>query len=341
MVAAALAIAGCGPAGTPLSSADALTYRQRGFECVKRGIQYPYLPSVRAQAVEAMQRAAPADGMPWIRTALADEHPAVRFAACVAAGTLKDTLAREGVTRCLGDDNRSVRVGALYALHRLGDTRRSGELPDYLLNHSDAAVRRNAALVLGRMGETGAIALLARAMRDADEGVQLQALESMALLGGREARQQLALYASSSAGDKEVFALRALAETRDERFKDTYRYKLSQAAFLETKLAAAIGLGLLGQRDGYNLAMSALEFNSPKTDASDDPPENQVRRVRQLATFALGAIGDAGALPALDRLIQTYDDPSVQLAAGKAMLEIVVKRTGGWRAVATSDAPRR
>jgi HEAT repeat protein len=323
LMAAATLGSGCAPAQTTLTPLDAAGFRQRGFETVKRGIQYPYLPSVRAQAVEAMQEAAPEEGLPWIRSALADEHPAVRFAACLAAGAVHDLLARDGLTRCLDDPDANVRVGAIFALHRLGDTHLTGQLPEYLFDSSQPSVRRNAALVLGRLGEPGAVSLLARAMRDPDEGVQLQALESMALLGNREAQQQLTFYANSGTGYKEAFALNALSQTHARRFLDTYRYRLRHTDFLETRLSAARGLGLLGTREGYPVAVEALNFNSPRRDLADDPAENQVRRIRQLAALALGAIGDPRALPALDRALMLCDDPNVQVAIGKAILEIV------------------
>ncbi|HEY3241755.1 MAG TPA: HEAT repeat domain-containing protein [Phycisphaerae bacterium] len=319
-----LLASGCAPLaqGTGIPG-DLAVLRQRGFETIKRGVQYPHLASVRAQAVEAFQEAAPEDGLPWIRAALTDAHPAVRFAACLAAGTLQDKLALDGVTRCVADPDESVRVGAIFALHRYGDTHLTGQLAEYLLSASDPAVRRNAALVLGRLGEKGAVSLLARAMRDSDEGVQLQALESMSLLGRPEAQQQLTFYATSGTGYKEAFAINALGLTHEPRFADTYHYRIRHSDYLETRLAAARALGLLGAADGYTLAAEALNWNSPRRGVPDDPPENQVRRMRQLAVLALGAIGDPRGLPLLDRALTTSDDPNVQVAIGKAMLEIV------------------
>ena len=82
----------------------------------------------------------------------------------------------------------------------------------------------------------------------------------MARLGSREARQELTFMASSGIGSEEVFAITALAHTRDPRSLDTFRYKLGTAANLETKLAAARALGLLGSDEGFEVALGALSM---------------------------------------------------------------------------------
>ena len=304
------------------SRVDCQSARDRALLALKQGIGYEALPSVRAQAVEALQRVAPQEGLPWIRTALLDGEPGVRFAACVALGTLQDAVARPTLEKHLTDPDPSVQAAAVFALHRLGDLRQSPRLAEFLLNHENPAVRRNAALLLGRLGEPGAIPLLARAMLIEDEALRLQALESMALLGGKEAVQELKFTAYSGDGAQQTFAVLALAEVRDPALEELYRVELKTAAHVETKLAAAKALGYLGVDAGFAIARSALDFDRPDRRDTSAPPELQTARIRQLAAHALGAIGKLEALPGLRRRMEQDEDPRVQLAAATAVLQM-------------------
>jgi len=320
-----LAAAGC--ASAPRSAAvDRHSLKQKARRHLELALRYPHNPVVRVEAVEALQ-AVPDEGVrPWIRATLMDEHPAVRFAACVACGRLRDPLASDSIRELAHDEDPSVRAAALYARHRLGHTGGTGKLPYYLLEHADPAVRRNAALLLGLLGEHGAIKVLAKAMRDPDDGVRHHALEAMARLGNAEAAQELTFLANSGVGTEEVFAIGALATTGDPRYVDTYRYKLATAVHVETKLAATRALGLLGHDDGFAPALRSLDRRRVRRHEPADTPGRQLLRVRQLACAALGAIGREDALPALAGLLEETDDPRVQVSAAGAMLHILARR---------------
>lgn len=324
-------LAGCAANPYRPGSPATAELRARALASLKQGVRYPHVPVVRCQAIEALQEVAPAEGVPWIRSALEDDNAGVRFAACLALGTLRDVTSRARITDCLDDPDPSVRVGAVFALHRLGDASQTHRLPEYLLDATDPVVRRNAATVLGRLGEPGAVNLLARVMNDSDEGLQLEALEAMALLGGEEARQQLTFLAHSGLGAREAFAVTALGRTGDPQFAELYEYKLNTARHWETKLAAARALGRLGKRDGYAVAAECIGFNSPDRRAeivADDPPDLQIVRVRSMAALALGEIGDRRALPSLANAIDDPYDPRVELAAALAVLKILNHDTG-------------
>ena len=312
----------CGGCGAPLSREECNALRDRAMMALKQGTGYDALPSVRAQAVESLQKVAPKTGLPWIRIALNDEHSGVRFAACVAIGTLRDTVSRPMIDRCLSDPDASVQAAAIFALHRLGDMRHSPRLAEFLLEHDDPTVRRNVAMLLGRLGEEGATPLLARAMMSDDEALRLHALESMVLLGGGEARQQLEFAAYSGEGAQQTFALLALAETRDPTLEELFRIKLENSLHLETRLAAAKALGYLHCDAGYKVDRQALDFNKPRRNDRNDPPEAQILRARQLAAHALAAIGDRNALPRLRDRMNNDDDPRVQLAAAMAIVQL-------------------
>jgi HEAT repeat protein len=275
------------------------------------------------EAVEGLESSGSAEAAPYIRLALLDDHPAVRFAGCTAVGKLRDPIATQAVRECLKDPNPNVQVAALYALHRLGDTRRTGRIPAYLLDHDEPPVRRNAALLLGLLDEPGAIKVLARAMKDEDAGVRHHALEAMARLGNAEARQELVFMTNAGVGSEEVFAIGALAGTGEPVYEDTFLYKLETASHLETKLAAARGLGLLGSDKGLRLALTALRTNRPRFNDPNDPPQGQVLRAKQLAAAALGAMGRLEALPALKYVLEQDRDPRAQVSAARAILEIL------------------
>lgn len=293
------------------------------MDCLKAALRYESNPAVRVQAVEALQESADPATLPWIRSALLDEHPGVRFAACLALGHHRDAGAADGIAKCLSDADPSVRLSAIFARHRLGRSDRTGELAGALLKHPDAAVRRNAALILGLLGEPGAVKVLAKAMKDGDGGVRQHALEAMAKLGNPEAKQELSFLSNSGVGSEELFAVSALAETRDRELADAHRYKLENAAHLETRLAAARALGLLGDASGYEVALSSLRTPKPTSTDPTDPAPAQALRLQQLAAAALGAIREPRALADLRRVMESSTDPRVQVSAAKAIVEII------------------
>lgn len=325
----AAAGAGCaapGPAdpypATLSGRGGAATSPDLARECLRRAVVYPDNPVVRAAAVEAMAAADDETLRPRIRLALLDEHPGVRFAACAAVGDLRDESADAAVRKLLDDPDASVRAAALYARHGLGHRERSGELVDLLLTHSDSLVRCNAAMLLGRLGESSAVPPLARAMRDKDPRVQDFALEALAALGVEEARSQLHYMSHSGIGSQEAFAVGALGAARNPADAELLKEKLGNAAHLETRLAAARALGRLENRDGLDISLKGLSFNRPRREESDDAPEAQRVRIRLMAAAALGDIGDPAALPALVRILERDEDPRLQVAAAGAILKI-------------------
>lgn len=325
----ALSLAACaapnaGPAAVKAAPGSAPTdLRRQAMDGLRAGVAFADNAAVRVAAIEALAEADAEDCLPWIRTALLDEHPAVRFAGAIAIGTLNDSVAEAKIRDLAGDADAGVRVAALYALHRLGDPSRTTELGTMLLTAKEPVVRRHAAWVLGMLGEPGSVKVLASAMRDSDGGVRHYALEAMARLGNPEARQELAFMANSGVGAEEVFAISALAETRDKQYAELYQYKLANALHEETKLAGARALGMIGMDEGYAEALMWTHSRPAALDDAQETAEDRALRVRQLALRALGAIGRREALPALARSLRDDRDPRVQVAAAGAMLLIL------------------
>jgi HEAT repeat protein len=133
----------------------------------------------------------------------------------------------------------------------------------------------------------------------------------------------LTFMTGAGVGSDEVFAISALAATGDPAYLETFRYKLATASHLETRLAAARGLGLLHSDEGFMITMGALRKNQLRRNDPQDTAEAQMLRAQQLAAAALGAIGRADALPALATLLDDSSDPRVQVSAARAILDIV------------------
>lgn len=293
---------------------------------VRRGVRYPLNPAVRAQAIEAAAEVLQDDYRLLIREGLKDEHAGVRFAACMALGKLRDTGSVESIRPRLNDPDPSVRVGAYFALERMGQPSYRQQWADALVRHEDPAVRRNAAMALGHLGDKAVVPLLqVAAGGDNDEGVRLQALEALALLNDRDAVNRFIHDAFGGIGFKQPFALLTLGRVADRRVVSYLRARLEGAPYPETRLAAARGLGMQGYDDGYDLAVKSLNWNEPKKNLPDDPPENQIMRVQSMAALALGDVGDRRALPRLKRRMEQPDDPRVQLACATAILKILNK----------------
>ncbi len=318
---------GCATIPPPMEPGAEAQLRDGAMEALKRAVRYEHAAHVRALGIEVMERRLGDRGLPWIRNALHDEDATVQYAAVFALGSLKDRESYAHVRALADSGDEMLKVAAIYALHRLGDTSRTGELPDLLLDHPSADVRRAVAFVLGLLEQPKAVKILARAMKDKDEFVQQQALESMATLGSAEAIQQLTFAAGSGHGAKRVSAINALARLELPSLQNSFEYRLAKGDYLDTRLAAAYALGRLGSDAGFRVALKSLDFDRPQRGVSQDPPEAQIQRIRQLAANALGAIGDRRALAALERRLNDQSDPWIQVAVADAILDIV--GTGG------------
>ncbi len=323
LVISILPLCGCRYIGPPLNLHEQKALRHRAIEAVTRSVQYKRAGSVRAQGLEIIQRHLGEDALPRIRLALSDSEPGVRFAALLALGALRDEASVEHIRSFASDRDPNLAVAAIYALHRLGDHSYTARLADYLIENESELVRRNTAYVLGVLGEPKAVKLLARAAKDKDELVQREAIRSLAKLGNDEAIQQLTFDASSGLGGRRISAINTLAELKRHELENTFRYKLSDGEYIETRLAGARALGFLGYDDGFAFAMEQLDFNSPQKDVANDSPHAQTVRVRQAAALALGAIGDPRALPALRNHLDDSFDPRVQLTVADACLQIL------------------
>lgn len=313
------AAAGCVAPAPPDSQ-----LRERATQFIRAAARFPENPAVRAQAMEAVAQVLPDQAPLLLREGLKDEHAGVRFAAGMAIGALTDRDAKPVVQPLASDPDGSVRVAAYFALEKMGDPSHRRAWRDALLTDPNATVRRNAALAMGRLGNKNVVPMLARvSSADDDEGVRLQALEAMALLGDSYATSRFIHDAYGGLGFKQPFALLTLGHVDSDQARSVLRARLAYAPYLEARLAAARGLGMQGVADGYDLALQSLNWNQPQRGLPDDPPALQIMRVRSMAAMALGEIRRREALGPLYQVMEKADDPRVQLAAATGILMIL------------------
>jgi HEAT repeat protein len=322
LVGCLMSAAGC--QAPPKLDLDDTQLRQRAMMYLKRGVQYEQNAVVRAQAIEALQDSGDEGAVAWIREATRDPEPGVRFAACMALGTLRDERSAQLLLTRVEDENPNVRIAAVFAIHRMKDYRFTNRLADALIASEDPAVRGNAAVALGRLGEKPSIRLLRRTEKDADARVRLQGLEAAAMLGDERAIKSLILMTHGPVGAHQAFAALALGQAGVQRAVDPLRIRLAEGPHLETRLAAARALGMLGYDDGFGLAVQSLTWSrTGPVRPGEDPPDLQTMRVKSSAALALGAIGNRLALPYVYQQMEKDPDPRVQLSAADAILSIL------------------
>lgn len=280
----------------------------------------------RANAVE-LAGIAPKRLHDVIQAGLLDTNPGVRSVALITAGRNKMAEFREIVRPLSRDPSGMVRAGAIYALHRFGDEPDQTPLAKMLLTDDSPWVNRQAAFVLGEIGNPSSLPLLQSAssqrvaqLPPAQQPIfQVQLTEAMVKVGAEEQRAALvaALYPTQS-DDAEVamLAVQAIGETGDKSSiaqllgLAQYRDRQGNPYPAELRIAVASSLGRLGMDTGLPIAQ---EFLTSKDEG-----------LRAQAAHALGFIG-AGTTKgqaALSLIAPMLDDQSelVRLAAAGAVL---------------------
>jgi HEAT repeat protein len=246
-----------------------------------------------------------ADATPTILKGLTDNSGLVRFAACLAAGELRLAQAKDALLVCSDDANPSVRIGAKFALHRIGDTRQSKDF-ERTAHDVSPRVRGDTALVLGLLGEPTAVNVLKPMLVDPSPAVRLQAAESLWRLGDQRGLESLVSASLSKFPDDQMLAILALAEPRDQRVLGHIQGQLTND-YEEVTLMAARAAGMLGSDDGYGVALKGARSGDP--------------RQRMLAALAMGAIGRSDSQSSLSVLLKDTNQ-DVRIAAATAILQL-------------------
>jgi len=333
LFALAPALSGCvATLRRPLPENEAADFRTAAVRFLKEAAFSPE-PTLRMQAIEAFQSVAPDEGLEAIGVNILNEfggvearnYPGVTFAGLMALGSMRNADYIALIRQHAEDPDPNIVIAALFALHRLGDERRTGELSEYLLRHRDARVRANAALAIGRLGEPKSVKLLRMALhREKKSAAKLQILEALAVYGDRNAVERLIFDGYSARPDQAALALMCLANAGCVEAEDLFFFRLKSAEYPEIRLQAARGLGRLGFDDGLDAALAHLYFNSPDRGRQDDPPDQQIARIRALAALALETIGDPAALgPLKDAFEMPGQSDYVHLAVARAAIRII------------------
>ena len=300
----------------------------------------PYLTS---NAIEAISESSAGDAAPAIAQNLNTGNRAVTFAALVGLGTLRKGDMIEKYRAAAGDPDPNVRIAAIYALHRCGDSSRMNELGRLLTNEKHAGVRANAAFVLGRIGEPSAAKMLKAALaREQDELARRGMLEALATLKDRGGVNSLIAYGYSADPGQATAGLGALGNARCPEAQGLYLDRLNRAEAPEVRLQAARALGRIGYK-GYDssnmleLATAHLFYRTTQVKDPNEPADQQIRRVRALAALALEAIGSPEALKPLRAAFDAPgQSPYVRVAVARAAVGIIDATDGRRTAVAVA-----
>ena len=311
-----LLLAGCADASRSshanlLSLDDPLTERARKILADGLSAQDP---RVRIAAIESIAATDQVHMMPRIRPLLRDRSMPVRFAALLAVGDTRYSLARDDALQIYGEgrEDLNIRVAAAYALGCLGH-RECTTFYFSAISDKNPTVRANAALLIGKNGDRSGLKLLHWALqdRDSDGLVRTQVVESLARLGDPEIYARIWRGLISAFADDRIQAVSAMGALGTERSQETLVTMLDDSV-LEVRLCAAQHLGKLGDSTGQPQVIEALNGRI----------EGQAPSQVQTRVLTATAIGEIGTDVLVKHLAKFLTDPSpfVQLAGARAVL---------------------
>lgn len=288
-------------------------------------------PLTRMHAIEAIARTMGAKEGRVLMQGLNDPVVGVRYAAAMAVG---DVTCRSAIPRLVEivenpkSDQRVV-AAAVYALHRMGDNRYTGQLA--ILLHSELDEGRSAAAtVMGKMTETSAIGPLKSMLADEKApAVRLAIVEALARLGDKRSQQMLESFSKQYFLDLRLAVVPTIGELRVAGASRILRQLLGNSKNPPRVRVAAVGaLGTLGVhvKDAEKYARQALEnpdgllrdFYGQKHAVTDVERSS----LRQIAAMALGKIGNDQIIPVLQLFLEDQDS-AVRVAAAMAILQLL------------------
>ncbi len=329
LLVAAVALGGCG--GKDELGVDLGVAYAEARRTLDRALQDPD-PFTRSHAIEALADTAGAAAGESFLTALGDEDPAVRFAAAMAVGDTRYAPAKDRLIRMVEDKqfepDRRVMPAVVFALYRLNDATYAGELYDLLFD-KEPEVRANAALAMGKMQEPSGMGPLKTRLNDErDPMVRIQIIESLALLGDAASALSLEAYTKKTPFvDERLVAIPAMAHVRSATASQVFTELLDARHPPRVRVAAAGGLGMLGQFSptGYELCDEAARLPEAvlETAYKGRPGGKiEVSSLQRLAAISLGWLGNQEAVDTLYALLSSPDG-SVRVAAAMSILRLL------------------
>lgn len=222
-----------------------------------------------------------------------------RREALMRLGSMHHPAASRVALSALNDPSPIVRATATASVLSLPAEESATSLIP-LLSDKDEFVRQQAAYALGQTRSRAAVADLIERLADKEDSVRGAAAVALGQIADATAVTSLAAVLNAQPG---LTPARKNKKSKSERNPFVLR-------------AAAHSLGQIGSRAGVPVLIVVLQ---------DEKAEDDVRRE---AAFALGAIGDASALPALHNAV-TASDPYLSAAAHEAIRKISRSQIGG------------
>lgn len=257
---------------------------------------------IRAESMESLQNLETPLARRLLAKGLRDPSPMVRFSAAMVVGKCRLTPLESAVKKMLADKSMNVRVAAIYALDRLGNSAGMNELPR-LLHSANPSVSANVAMVLGRLGDKSAIPLLLTAAKNPSHGVQIAVTSALARLEYHRALSSLIALSLSGYEQDHLAALSTCRTLRNPLAINVLRAGLREPD-PAANLIAARGLGQRGSVMGEKVAIRYSGSSHPQ--------------LRALAALALGAIPVSGNVGVLNKMLGD-PDVHVQVAAAAGL----------------------
>jgi HEAT repeat protein len=266
---------------------------------------------MRNHAIEIAAETQQRQLMPEILGKLDDSSVVVRFAAAIAAGDLACDNCKDRLKKALEDENENVRIGAAYAMIRLGDASGYPKIRTAAVS-ADPVVRANALLLLGKLQNRDDIALMYQAIGDTEttDRVRMQAVESLARLQDvRIYRSKLWPLLISKYADDRVVGIQGMGALGTTEAREAIQTMLKDD-ILEVRLCAAGELGKLGDQGGMKQLVSYFQTS---------PDLNQPTMA---ASAGVMAIGRMKATELTGYLAKALDSQSIyiRLAAAQSVL---------------------
>ena len=246
---------------------------------------------VKDRAIKVVSVTGRKELMPIVIQVLKEDAVAIRFAAIEAIGDMRYLAAQYSLRRLLNDTNENIKIGAAYALTRLG----KGDFSDIIRRSTkskDQVVRANAVMLLGKLGSKKNMQLLYQTLRalDSDDKVKIRVVEALATLGDEKIYQSKCwpLLISKYADDR-IMGIKAMGQLGTVEAKNAIKTMLYDD-IVEVRLYAASQLGVLGDTAGQDEVAVYLSQNLQNKDKWSVAGDTAVAAIGQIGTDALAKL---------------------------------------------------
>ncbi|HVJ18003.1 MAG TPA: HEAT repeat domain-containing protein [Polyangiaceae bacterium] len=282
-------------------------------------------PKTRATVMRALGQTSGGDAVEKIvLEAVNDTDPWVRYYATQAVGRLNLSAAGALLEQLFADPAGQVRVAAVEALAQL-DTEQAFAVLERAASSSESDVRRAAVLGLGIRGRPEALPVLMQALDSDDAATRLVAASALGRLAIADAIAALGRAAHDPDPNVRATAVGILSETPSKeatlaliqllpRFPELERLRFALSAASPGRIAGISSALDAADDESASILTSALVrmHTHEAQSALLRALESENVPARKAAATALGALGNAEALNALERSASNDPDTEVR-----------------------------